>query len=87
MAAVFERVWAFARQRWESGDAPTVTCTHSVVLRCLLGYLLCVPRREWYRLQIPHLSPIGVVATDRFGLFVDLEEDVEREVFADFFAC
>jgi len=85
-AEVWERLWDFAQERWAPGDGPSLVCTHNVVLRCLVGHLLGVPQREWYRLRIPHLAPVTVVSTDKFGLFVDLQENVEREIFADFFA-
>lgn len=82
--AVFRRAWAFAQERFTASAGPSLTCTHNVVLRCLVGHLLGVPRQEWFRLRIPHLTPITVVATEQFGLFVDLEEDTEREMFAGF---
>jgi broad specificity phosphatase PhoE len=85
-ADVWQRLWDFAQERWAPGEGPTLVCTHNVVLRCLVGYLLSVPQTQWYRLRIPHVAPITVVSTPRFGLFVDLEEWVEREVFADFYA-
>jgi broad specificity phosphatase PhoE len=85
-AEVWERLWDFAQERWAPGAEPTLVCTHNVVLRCLVGYLLSVPQTQWYRLRIPHLAPITVVSTRKFGLFVDLEENVERNVFGDFFA-
>ena len=86
-ASVHDRVASFAGEHWATGREPSVTCTHNVVLRCLVGHLLGVPQRDWYRLRIPHLAPITVVATGRFGLFVDLDEAVEREMFADFFSA
>jgi broad specificity phosphatase PhoE len=82
--AVFQRAWSFVQQRLAAADTSTLSCTHNVVLRCLTGHLLGVPREDWYRLRIPHLAPIAVVATERFGWFVDLDEDVEREIFAGF---
>ena len=85
-AAVWERLWDFAQERWAPGEPPSLVCTHNVVLRCLVGYLLAVPQREWYRLRIPHLAPMAVVSTQKFGLFLDLDEEVERAIFADFFA-
>ena len=85
-AEVWERLWDFAQERWAPSEPPTLVCTHNVVLRCLVGYLLSVPQTQWYRLRIPHLAPITVVSTPSFGLFVDLEERVERGVFADFYA-
>ena len=85
-ADVWERVWDFAQERWAPGEESSLVCTHNVVLRCLVGHVLSVPQPQWYRLRIPHLAPITVVSTREFGLFVDLEEKVEREIFADFFA-
>jgi broad specificity phosphatase PhoE len=84
-ADVWERLWDFAQERWAPGEPPSLVCTHNVVLRCLVGYLLSVPQTQWYRLRIPHLAPITVVSTEKFGLFVDLDQDVEREVFGGFF--
>lgn len=83
-AAVLGRILDFARDRWSPSEATTLTCTHNVVLRCLIGHLLGVGRADWHRLRIPHLAPIHLVAS-RFGLFVDLREDVERHLFAGFF--
>lgn len=85
-AQVWERLKSFTQERWAYGNEPTVVCTHNVVLRCLVGSLLSVPRTEWYRLQIPHLAPMMVISTENFGLFVDLDERVEREIFGAFFA-
>jgi probable phosphoglycerate mutase len=83
-AAVLGRVFDFAREHWQPGGASTVTCTHNVVLRCLVGHLMGVPQSQWHRLRVPHLAPIELVST-RFGLFVDLHESVERRLFEDFF--
>lgn len=83
---VCERLRDFAEDRWAPSEEPSLVCTHNVVLRCLVGHLLGVPLAEWYRLRIPHLAPITVVSTNKFGPYVDLEEEVERAIFADFFA-
>jgi len=84
---VWKRLGHFAEDRWRPVDEPpSLVCTHNVVLRCLIGYLLNVPQTEWYRLRIPHLAPITVLSTKNFGLFLDLDEPVEREVFNSFFA-
>jgi probable phosphoglycerate mutase len=83
-AEVLSRVLQFAQDRWRPGAESSVTCTHNVVLRCLVGHLLGVPQDQWYRLRIPHLTPVHLVSSSQFGLFVDLDESVEREIFADF---
>jgi broad specificity phosphatase PhoE len=84
MAEVRDRVIAFAVERLHGGEGASVACTHNVALRCLVGDLAGVPQHEWHRLRLPHLAPIGLVASRRFGLFLDLDEQVEREVFSPF---
>jgi len=86
-ADVWERLWDFAQDRWAPGEEASLVCTHNVVLRCLVGYLLAVPQTEWYRLRIPHLAPMTVVSTEKFGLFLDLKEEVERAIFAGFYGA
>ena len=83
-AAVGQRVQNFSETRWAYGCDPSITCTHNVVLRTLVGRLLSLPRADWHRIRIGHLAPITVVSTQRFGQFVDLTENVERAMFADF---
>jgi len=85
-AQVWERLQSFTQERWAFSDEPTLVCTHNVVLRCLVGSLLSVPQTEWHRLQIPHLIPITVISTENFGLFLDLHESIERDIFSAFFA-
>jgi broad specificity phosphatase PhoE len=62
----------------------TLTCTHNVVLRCLVGKALGVPMEKWHLLKIPHLRPLLFRQTRSFGWFLDLEEDLEREIFSNF---
>ena len=83
-ADVARRLEAFIDGQWDHDGPDTLTCTHNVVLRCLVGQALGVPRPWWHRLQIPHLAPITVVQTRRHGWFVDLDEATEREIFKDF---
>ncbi len=83
-ADVALRARGFVDDRWPAADGATVACTHNVVLRSLVGEALQVPRVWWHRLQIPHLEPIQFVQTRRFGWFADLDESVERTIFADF---
>jgi ribonuclease H / adenosylcobalamin/alpha-ribazole phosphatase len=83
-ADVARRALAFVDDRWPAADGATITCTHNVVLRTLLGHALQVPMGSWYRLQVPHLKPIVFIQTRRHGWFADLDENVERTVFAQF---
>ncbi|MBS0208544.1 MAG: histidine phosphatase family protein [Planctomycetes bacterium] len=81
--AVERRVVKFVNECW-GGAGNTLTCTHNVVLRALVGRTLQVPPELWHKIQIPHLAPIVFVQTREHGLFLDLSEDVEREVFREF---
>ncbi len=81
---VTRRALAFVEQHWLNGPANSVTCTHNVVLRCLVGHVLGLPPHEWHRLEVPHLAPITFVATRAFGMFVDIPADTARTLFQDF---
>lgn len=81
---VLSRISEFAADYWSDSGPNTIACTHNVVLRCLVGHALGVPRKFWYRLQIPHLAPITFLQTRNFGWFVDLDDRTERAIFADF---
>lgn len=69
---------------WDNSQTDTVTCTHNVVLRCLVGNALGVPRSQWYRLKIPHLAPITFIRTPEHGVYLDLSPEVERQIFQSF---
>ena len=84
LADVAHRVNEFADAVWRHARRNSIVCAHNVVVRCLVGEALGVPRSEWHRIQVPHLAPITIVQTREFGWFVDLEETVERRLFADF---
>jgi broad specificity phosphatase PhoE len=84
MADVARRVNEFVDGVWRHTAGNSIVCTHNVVVRCLVGAGLGVPTSEWHRIQVPHLAPITIVQTKDFGWFVDLEETVERRLFADF---
>jgi broad specificity phosphatase PhoE len=86
-AAVRRRVLTFAASRWNADyasreNAATLTCTHNVPLRILVGQTLSVPAHLWHRLSIEHLCPYGFVQTRRYGLFADLDEATYRSTFA-----
>ena len=85
-ADVTSRANAFAQEQWAACGPSTATCTHNVVLRSLVGHALGVPEHDRHRIAVPHLTPIEFVATRRFGLFVNLDESVERAMFAGFAA-
>jgi probable phosphoglycerate mutase len=81
---VTKRALAFAGQHWLSADGNSITCTHNVVLRCLVGHVLGLPPHVWHRLEVPHLAPVTFVATRAFGLFVDIPAPTARTMFHDF---
>jgi ribonuclease H / adenosylcobalamin/alpha-ribazole phosphatase len=82
VADVAARGASFARDVWAKADGPSLTCTHNVVLRCLIGSTLGVPPLEWIQLQIPHLAPVTFVQTANDGLFLDIPETVQPLMFA-----
>ncbi|MGD9722735.1 MAG: histidine phosphatase family protein [Pirellulales bacterium] len=81
---VAQRALAFACHHWQSAPGHSVTCTHNVVLRCLVGHVLGLEPHEWHRLEVPHLAPITFVATREHGLFVDIPTATARVMFQDF---
>ncbi|MCC7083494.1 MAG: histidine phosphatase family protein [Pirellulales bacterium] len=83
-ADVARRALAFVDDRWPAADGATITCSHNVVLRTLIGHALRIPMGSWHRLQIPHLKPLAFIQTRRHGWFVDLDEQVERDIFVAF---
>lgn len=86
-ADVRARALSFVDHRWKHDGGDTVTCTHNVVLRCLVGETLGVSQRDWHRLQIPHLAPFTFIRTREHGLFLDVPEQIERHVFQHFAAA
>ena len=84
-AAVLQRLEAFAAEHWSKPTVPSAVCTHNVVLRCLLGKGLAIPKSLWYLLEIPHNVPIFIVSTRRFGWFVEIDEDAQRMIFQRFY--
>ena len=81
---VTRRALAFVHDRWMQAEQNSVTCTHNVVLRCLVGHVLGIAAHDWHRLEVPHLAPITFVATRSHGLFVDIDAQTARHLFADF---
>ncbi len=81
---VLQRSIAAMTDIWGSSSSDTVTCTHNVVLRCLVGNALGIPQSQWYRLKIPHLAPITFIRTQDHGTFLDLIPEVERQIFQSF---
>jgi broad specificity phosphatase PhoE len=84
LADVVTRLAGFIEDRWQAAEGATLTATHNVGMRCLIGSTLGVPRPLWYRMQVPHLAPLTFIQTRKFGLFVDIPEEVERPLFSAF---
>lgn len=81
---VVERVQAFVAEELGWDSASSVICTHNVVLRCLVGELLGVPRQHWHQLRIPHMVPMRLIATKKFGNYIELDAALARMVFEGF---
>jgi len=86
-ADVHQRGGNFVAERFKRSHVNTMSCTHNVVLRCLVGDALNIPRHQWHRLQIPHLAPFTFIRTREHGLFLDIPEQIERHVFQRFAAA
>ncbi len=82
--AVARRAQAFAREHWRAEHCNSVTCTHNVVLRCLVGQALGIVPDAWHRIDVPHLAPITFVSTRDFGLFADIPPETARTMFRGF---
>ena len=61
MADVNCRLVDFLDSICEDLESPVLVVTHNVVIRCLLGNLLGVPLRLWFKLRVEHLDPIEVI--------------------------
>lgn len=82
--SVHARASQFALERFSQAGGNTITCTHNVVLRCLVGEALGLQQADWHRLQIPHLEPFVFVQTRAHGLFLDLPQHSMRHIFHNF---
>jgi broad specificity phosphatase PhoE len=60
-ADVQRRLEEFLASIHEDTESTVLVVTHNVVIRCLLGKLLGVPIRLWYKLRINHLDPFEVM--------------------------
>lgn len=68
-ADVAKRLQDFLRNIHGETVSPILVVTHNVVVRCLLGSLLGVPMRDWYKLRVNHLDAFEVVRRgDQFYL-------------------
>jgi broad specificity phosphatase PhoE len=83
---VVQRALSFAGECWHHAQSNSVTCTHNVVLRCLVGHVLGLPPHQWHHIEVPHLAPITFVSTREHGLFVDIPLKTARPMFHKFAA-
>lgn len=60
-ADVEKRLQEFLRVVQAEAASPILVVTHNVVVRCLLGRLLGVPMRDWYKLRVNHLDAFEVL--------------------------
>ncbi|ADB19213.1 Phosphoglycerate mutase [Pirellula staleyi DSM 6068] len=76
------RLDAFVTELTESSISHGVIATHQGVLRVLLARHLGIARADAFRLEIPHLYPIEMMVTPRYGSFVNLSQELEPRLFA-----
>jgi broad specificity phosphatase PhoE len=61
MADVQHRLEGFLASIQEDTESAVLVVTHNVVIRCLIGKLLGVPIRFWYKFRINHLDLFEVI--------------------------
>ena len=59
-------------------------CTHNVVLRILIGLSLRIPKKEWYKITVPHLEQFKFFLKKDGKLYIDLSSEQIREVLKQF---
>ncbi len=78
------RAEEFIRNTILSNPYSSAIITHEAVLASLLGSQLGLERPQWARLCLPHLAPIEVLVSPRFGFFVDIDPQIEANFFQNF---
>jgi probable phosphoglycerate mutase len=58
---VERRAFSFLESLHDEKEFPILVVTHNVVLRCLLGRLLGIARRDWHKLATNHVEPYEVI--------------------------
>jgi broad specificity phosphatase PhoE len=58
---VYERLQAFIACL---DERPSLVVSHNVVMRCLLGSGLNIPRHQWHLIPVEHLESVGVYRLD-----------------------
>lgn len=58
---VYERLHSFINSL---DQRPSLVVTHNVVLRCLVGAGLNIPRHQWYLITVEHLEDIALILFD-----------------------
>jgi broad specificity phosphatase PhoE len=56
-ADVYERLMSFLKEMVLASSKDSFICTHNVVMRCLLGHVLNIPMRLWFKIPVEHIEP------------------------------
>ena len=67
-------------QRDQANQGNILVVTHNVWLRVLLGFYLKISRKDWYKLNIPHNTPLKFRRIDKNRIIPDFDEDTLRTV-------
>lgn len=82
-ADVCARIDAFLADLPATGPAgDTLVVTHNVWIRCLLGRLLDIEPRHWFRLAVPHGLPFTLRRHPAGGWIPDLDSDTLEALLA-----
>ena len=76
---VLARLEDFLRAWVERGGTGDAVVTHNVVIRCLLGKLLGLPRQEWHLIPVPHARALDI-KWFAGGFHADLAPDVRAAI-------
>ena len=72
---VLRRLEKFMSKLQYSKGKTYIICTHNVVLRCLIGSQLNIPKQEWFKIVPKYLDPIEVIMTKDRKFFINLRPE------------
>jgi len=82
---VYSRIKHFIQSHYNQAQHNTLCCSHTVVIRCLIGHLMGIDFNQWHKIKVPYLKGIEVISCEAFGLFIDFDKKVEKQLFNAFF--
>lgn len=77
---VLDRIYSFLDDLKKSNSKKITVCTHNVVLRILIGIYLRIPKKYWYKLNIPNFEPIKFQLTKDNIFYIELSDNQIMEI-------